>query len=121
MSEKILHNIRGVSSMTFGERLRELREERNTTQKTLAGILGVSPRMVSFYESGGHFPRDESILIKLADYFNVTTDYLLGYSDVKSARQLRRLNDAFEMLPEADRKSLLDYLDFLAAKQKRQK
>ena len=107
--------------MTFGERLRELREERNTTQKTLAGILGVSPRMVSFYESGGHLPRDESILIKLADYFNVTTDYLLGYSDVKSARQLRRLNDAFEMLPEADRKSLLDYLDFLAAKQKRQK
>ena len=64
--------------MTFGARLRELREERNITQKTLGGIIGVSPRMVSFYESGAHFPRDESILLKLADYFGVSTDYLLG-------------------------------------------
>lgn len=107
--------------MTFGERLRELREERNLTQKTLATILGISPRMVSFYESGAHFPRDESTLLRLADYFGISTDYLLGYSDVRSAGQLRRLNAAFEELPEAERKSLLDYLDFLSAKQKRPK
>lgn len=46
--------------MTFGERLRELREERNITQKTLAEVLGVSPRMVSFYESGSHFLSDKN-------------------------------------------------------------
>ena len=50
--------------MTFGERLRELREERDLTQKTFAGLLGVSPRMVSFYESGAHFPQDERILLR---------------------------------------------------------
>lgn len=107
--------------MTFGQRLRELREERNLTQKTLAAVIGVSPRMVSFYESGAHFPRDESILLKLADHLEVSTDYLLGYSDVRGLGQLHKLNQAFEALPEAERVSLLEYLDFLSAKQKRPK
>ena len=105
--------------MTFSERLRSLREERNTTQKTLAAMLGVSPRMVSFYESGAHFPRDEQILICLADYFGVTTDYLLGYSNVKKVQDQFKLNQVFETLQESDRKSLLDFLEFLSAKQKR--
>lgn len=42
--------------MTFAERLRELREERNITQKELGAHLGISPRMVSFYESGATSP-----------------------------------------------------------------
>ena len=66
--------------MTFGERLRQLREERNLTQKAIAGIIGISPRMVSFYESGAHFPREEGTLLKLAQFFEVSTDYLLGRS-----------------------------------------
>lgn len=107
--------------MTFGERLRNLREERNITQKTLSVVIGVSPRMVSFYESGAHFPRDERILLQLAAYFQVSTDYLLGFSDVKQAGQLHKLNAAYEALPEAERKSLLEFLDFLSHKQKRPK
>lgn len=107
--------------MTFSKRLRSLREERNITQKTLAAVLKISPRMVSFYESGAHFPRDEHILLQLASYFKVSTDYLLGYSDVKQAGQIHKLNAAFEALPEAERRSLLDFLDFLSAKQKRPK
>ena len=107
--------------MTFGERLRQLREERNLTQKAIAGIIGISPRMVSFYESGAHFPREEGTLLKLAQFFGVSTDYLLGYSDVRCVGQLRKLNQAFQGLPEAERESLMDYLDFLSAKQKRPK
>ena len=110
-----------VSYLTFGERLRQLREERNLTQKAIAGIIGISPRMVSFYESGAHFPREEGTLLKLAQFFGVSTDYLLGYSDVRCAEQLRKLNQAFQGLPEAERESLMDYLDFLSAKQKRPK
>ena len=110
-----------VSSLTFGERLRQLREERNLTQKAIAGIIGISPRMVSFYESGAHFPREEGTLLKLAQFFGVSTDYLLGYSDVRCVEQLRKLNQAFQGLPEAERESLMDYLDFLFAKQKRPK
>ena len=107
--------------MTFGQRLRMLREERNITQKTLGGVLGLSPRMISFYESGAHFPRDEGVLIGMAEYFGVSTDYLLGYSDVRQLGQLHRLNQAFEALPEAERRSLFEFLDFLSAKQKRPK
>ncbi len=110
-----------MSSLTFGERLRQLREERNLTQKAIAGIIGISPRMVSFYESGAHFPREEGTLLKLAQFFGVSTDYLLGYSDVRCGEQLRKLNQAFQGLPEAERESLMDYLDFLSAKQKRPK
>ena len=105
--------------MNFGQRLRSLREERNTTQKTLAAVLGISPRMISFYESGAHFPRDEGALLHLADYFGVSTDYLLGYSNVKQLQDEFKLNQAFEALEESERKSLLDFLDFLSAKQKR--
>lgn len=110
-----------VSSLTFGERLRQLREERNLTQKAIAGIIGISPRMVSFYESGAHFPREEGTLLRLAQFFGVSTDYLLGYSDVRCVEQLRKLNQAFQGLPEAERESLMDYLDYLSAKQRRPK
>ena len=64
--------------MTFAERLRELREERNITQKELGAHLGISPRMVSFYESGAHFPRDAKMLIDIAAFFGVTVELSVG-------------------------------------------
>lgn len=104
--------------MTFAVRLRELREEKNMTQKAVAAVLCVSPRMVSFYESGDHFPRDESILFKLADLFEVSTDYLLGYSDSRYPEQALKAGAALEKLPEPARRSVLDYLEFLQSKYK---
>lgn len=62
---------------TFGEILAELRQDRNLTQKDLAKYLHVSPGTVSNYENNIHLPDLEKILI-LANYFGVTTDYLLG-------------------------------------------
>lgn len=102
--------------MTFGKRLRQLREERGITQKALAAVLHISPRMVSFYESGAHFPRDEAQLLRLADYFEVTTDYLLGHSDIRFQTQYQRLAASFGALTEDGQKSLLDYLDFLLSR-----
>lgn len=104
--------------MTFAARLRELREEKNMTQKAVAAVLCVSPRMVSFYESGAHFPRDESILLKLASLFEVSTDYLLGYSDLRSQEQVLKVSAALEKLPETARRSAMDYLEFLQSKYK---
>ena len=105
--------------MTFGERLRELREDRNITQKARAEVLGVSPRMVSFYESGTHFLSDENQLCKLADYFDVTTDYLLGRSTIRVVGQAERLNMLFVALPDAERKSIMDYSEYLLYRYKR--
>lgn len=50
--------------------------------KHLGEIIGVSESAVSQYENGKRQP-DQTILIKIADYFNVSTDYLLGRSDTK--------------------------------------
>ena len=61
----------------FGEVLAELRQDRSLTQEQLAKILFVSKGTISNYENGIHFPDIEKLLA-LADYFGVTTDFLLG-------------------------------------------
>lgn len=63
----------------FGELLAELRQDRKMTQKELAQVIFVTPGTISNYENGAHFP-DVEKLIELANFFGVTTDYLLGRS-----------------------------------------
>lgn len=63
----------------FAQRIRELRKEKNQKQIEMANYLGISLRAYQYYESATHYP-DVAGLIKLADYFEVTTDYLLGRS-----------------------------------------
>ena len=63
----------------FGEILTELRQEHGLTQKELAKIFFVTPGTISNYEKGRHLP-DAERLLQIADYFSVTTDYLLGRS-----------------------------------------
>lgn len=60
----------------FSERLRELRKNKNLSQKDLGDIIGVAANSISQYESGVREPSVE-ILNKLADLFNVSIDYLL--------------------------------------------
>ena len=69
----------------FKERLRLLRKERNMTQKELGELLGVSERNVRFYESGRHYP-DFKGLLTLGEYFNVSLDYLVGWSEHRKRR-----------------------------------
>lgn len=61
----------------FGNRLYTLRKDKRLTQQALSERLGVTKAMVSAYETGIRYPSYE-ILIKIADIFGVTTDYLLG-------------------------------------------
>lgn len=63
----------------FAERLKKLRKEARRTSKEMAEFLNVSQRAYLYYESATHYP-DVAGLIKLADYFEVSTDYLLGRS-----------------------------------------
>lgn len=66
--------------MNFGERLFQLRSERGIYQKQLAEYLGVSIGTISNYENGIHYP-DLQTLCRFAEYFQVTTDYLLELTD----------------------------------------
>ncbi|AKC63139.1 DNA-binding protein [Clostridium sporogenes] len=61
----------------FGDRLKELREEKEMTQEELGKLLNVSRQTISGYEAGAIEP-SISNLIKLANIFNISLDYLLG-------------------------------------------
>lgn len=61
----------------LGKLIAELRQDRGLTQKELGDILCVSSGTISNYENGVHLP-DVDKVIALANYFHVTTDYLLG-------------------------------------------
>lgn len=67
----------------IGFRIKDLRIENKNTQKELAEYLGLTPKMISFYEKEERFPPHD-IILKLANYFNVSTDYLLGRTDEKN-------------------------------------
>ncbi|WP_432406500.1 helix-turn-helix domain-containing protein [Wukongibacter sp. M2B1] len=64
--------------MDFSTRLKELRERNEMTQEDLAGILKITRQAVGNYEQGTRFPKDEKLLTKIADIFDVSLDYLLG-------------------------------------------
>lgn len=61
----------------LGELIAELRQDKGLTQKELGDILCVSSGTISNYENGVHLP-DVDKVIAHANYFHVTTDYLLG-------------------------------------------
>lgn len=67
----------------FGKRLKLLRLQYKLTQTELGKNLNLSQRAISSYENGLRFP-DEQILNLIADYFNVSVDYLLGRTDIKN-------------------------------------
>lgn len=64
-------------------RIRELREDKDLTQKQMGEILSCSQRVYSNYERG-ELDIPTEILIKLADYHKVSVDYLLGRTDIKN-------------------------------------
>jgi transcriptional regulator with XRE-family HTH domain len=64
----------------FKERLAHLREERNLKQKEFAEAINIHNRNINRYELGLREP-DFDTLIKIADFFNVSTDYLLGRTE----------------------------------------
>ena len=71
--------------MTFPERLLQLKQERNLLQKDIAASIGVSLRGYQYYERGQREPT-LPVLIALADYFDVSLDYLVGRSDIAERR-----------------------------------
>jgi transcriptional regulator with XRE-family HTH domain len=71
----------------FGKRIRKLRLEQNLKQKDLAAKLGISTSSVGMYERELRQP-DAEILKKIADFFNVSIDYILGNSDKRDHSEL---------------------------------
>lgn len=64
----------------FAERLKELRKEKNLSTLALGKIIGVSDTAICNWENDKHDVRGEQ-LIRLASFFEVSADYLLGLED----------------------------------------
>lgn len=93
--------------VNFGEKLRELRTSFGMTQAELASRLRVTKSVVSYYELHERTPSPD-VLIKLADVFHVSTDYLLGIEQ-------RKMIDV-SGLSEADIKLILMTVESLREK-----
>lgn len=100
----------------IGERLYDLRKDAGMTQDELAMILNINKHSISAYERDKSEPPD-AIKIAIAQYFHVSTDYLLGLTDqpesYKPYKSYLRLPDNF---PLSKKTELLDYAEYLAQK-----
>lgn len=76
--------------MNIGDNLRILRLQKQITQEQLAETLGVSPQAISRWENGNTYP-DISLLPILANYFDTTTDHLLGMDKIRSEEKIREI------------------------------
>lgn len=102
----------------LGTRLKYLRTQKKLTQKQLAEKINVTHVSISGYESGNRSP-DTDTLQRLADFFEVSTDYLLGRSDTPATPH-GISKEEYANLSE-EQKEVLDFflnLDDLAFKEK---
>ncbi|MCX7779647.1 MAG: helix-turn-helix domain-containing protein [Negativicutes bacterium] len=86
----------------LGEKLKSLREQKGITQQEMADILGIARGTYAHYEIDRREP-DNATLARLADFFGVTTDYLLGRTDNPSdpnAEAIAKIDDALAGDPE---------------------
>lgn len=75
--------------MTFGQRLKSLMEERNLTQRRLSAELNIAISTLNGYANDYREP-DFKTLMELARFFHVSTDYLLGNTDVAGPVDISR-------------------------------
>lgn len=73
--------------MTFGEILKKLRIEKGINGPELAKLLNVTKQTVSNWENDNRVPSKE-IIVKIADIFSTSTDYLLGNTDIKNEKYM---------------------------------
>ncbi|MCL2696632.1 MAG: helix-turn-helix domain-containing protein [Oscillospiraceae bacterium] len=68
------------NQIIFSQRLKELRIERNLKQETIGDVAGIKISAISMMEKGHRAPSIE-VICAIADYFNVSVDYLVGRTD----------------------------------------
>lgn len=108
--------------MAINTHIRELRKNLNLSQVGLSLVLGTTQQTISRMEKSGDIPTD--LLIRMAGFFNTTTDYILGISEYKRdlGGQLRMNHEMdmyydivlrYQQLSEINRRTLLAVLDRL--------
>lgn len=101
--------------MSFSTRLEAIRKAHKVSQATLGAALGITQQMISNYEKGTSSPNVE-ILTKLADYFQISIDYLADHrvSSKNYQQQNHQLLQLFKHISEDDRNRCLMILSSFA-------
>lgn len=100
----------------FSLRLKGLRESHNLSQQSFANIINVSQSTVGMWESGKRTP-DSEMLAKIADYFDISVDYLIGRSNEHSLDDKLKgiafaLYKETKDLTDGEKQDILDYIRF---------
>lgn len=101
--------------MSFGAKLRTLREEQGLYQKDLAFKLDLTQKTISNYENNERFP-DQKTLSRIADLFNVSIDFLLDRTEIRNPIEIvaaHRTDDPMTDLPEQARSSVLAFIQLV--------
>lgn len=99
-------------------RIKQLRNEKNINQDVLAKLLGLEIAGISKLETG-RVPLKDEYIVKLAEYFGVSTDYLLGKSDIRNPEELNKVQFAnaggldTKGLDEEDLEELQRQIDYI--------
>lgn len=100
--------------MSFGSNLEKIRKDKKVSQTMLGAQLGLTQQMISSYEKDISSPNIE-VLIKIADYFNVSIDSLVGHaavsSDVNTPKA--RFLQYFEILNDTDKEKCVTIIQTL--------
>lgn len=108
-------------------RLKMLRSEKDVKQKDVAKFLDISSSAYGFYEQDKRTPTPD-IVLKLAEYFDVSTDFILGKTDNRNINTKKEINATtiaahrlgdIEDLPDEAIDQLNDYIEMLKLKYKK--
>jgi transcriptional regulator with XRE-family HTH domain len=113
--------VKGLPMKTIGKIIEELLQENDMTQRELAEMTGVTEATISRYVNETREPRSH-IVKKIADIFNISTDYLHGKEEKRkdSSRKMLRLTRKLEEL-NMDPDDAADILDILSKAQNKKK
>lgn len=116
-----------MTSNILGNRIADLRKSSKLSQIEFSKILNISNTTLSQYESGKRIPSDD-VKLKIADYFNVSLDYLFGRSNImdtaesilknKAASAKLRISYENESLPPQIAEEVVRFKEYLVQKYK---
>ncbi|MCP4162095.1 MAG: helix-turn-helix transcriptional regulator [Deltaproteobacteria bacterium] len=106
--------------MTFGKKLRQLRKEKEWSQDELSARIGIDGRHISRYENGKFMPSAD-VIVKIAQAFNVSIDYLLFEDSPKAPlkyknRDLIEKVKSLDNISDKDNETLLNIIDAISAR-----
>jgi transcriptional regulator with XRE-family HTH domain len=113
MPKRIKLNTDDFKTSTFGKRLASLRKKAGLSQRDLAKELGISQRMIAYYEKQTDFPPTQ-LLPAIVKVLGVSSDQLLGIEkeedNIKDQKLWQRFKEVQE-LSKSEKKSIFEFLD----------